>query len=182
MALTPLCGALAKEPVLAIDPCIIAAAEYHKVNAITLKAMIYQESRGKNGISTANSNSTKDYGVAGINSVHLSELAKFGITKESLQYNACLSTYVGAWKYSKKIHKHGNSWTAVGDYHSETPQYRDAYIWRVQQHLVRWGYLEKSQAMAKPSQPNDAKLPTVVAGHTKEQPLWRQTIVAGARE
>lgn len=167
----------AEEPKLSLDPCIESAATFHGVNAKTLKAIIFQESGGKSGIKTENSNQTSDYGAAGINSVHLAELAKFGITKEHLQHNGCLNVYVGAWKYSKKIHKHGNSWIAVGAYHSETPANRDRYIQRIQRHLVQWGLLEinmathyhlRQEIVASAPKPKEPATP----------PKWRQTITA----
>lgn len=127
------------EPVLPMEDCIQQAAIYHRVNATVLKAMIFQESSGNPATINRNSNST-DYGAAGINSVHLKELAKFGLNETSLM-NGCTSAFVGAWKYSQKIAKYGNTWKAVGAYHSETPSRRNQYSMAVQKHLVRWGHL-----------------------------------------
>lgn len=135
-------AAWSKEPILDLDPCIEQAALYHRVNAKTLKAIIYQESRGKAWAINRNSNNTVDYGAAGINSVHLPELARHGITQQALM-NGCVNVFVGAWKYAKKIAKYGNTWTAVGAYHSETPQHRDRYAAAIQRHLADWGYLPR---------------------------------------
>lgn len=127
------------EPSLALDGCIAQAARHHNVNATTLKAMIYQESWGRADVIRRNSNGSVDYGAAGINSVHLPELAKHGIGARAL-LDGCTSVYIGAWKYSKKIAKHGNTWRAVGAYHSETPKHRDRYANQILAHLIRWGY------------------------------------------
>ena len=113
-----------------------------------MKAIIFQESSGKAWQVTRNSNNSVDYGAAGINSIHLPELAKKGISAKSLM-NGCVSTYVGAWNYSKKIAKYGNSWTAVGAYHSETPVYRDSYIKLIRKHLTDWGYLPTGVVIAE---------------------------------
>jgi hypothetical protein len=43
-----------------------------------------------------------------------------------------------AWLYAKKVRKHGNTWTAVGAYHSETPHLRDAYAKRIKRWIDDW--------------------------------------------
>ena len=42
-----------------------------------------------------------------------------------------MSYFVGAWLYAKKVRRHGNTWAAVGAYHSETPHLRDAYARKI---------------------------------------------------
>ena len=51
----------------------------------------------------------------------------------------CKNVFVGAWHYKKMIRKYGNTWEAVGAYHSETPALRDAYARDIQQILRRYG-------------------------------------------
>lgn len=133
-------GCNAAEPRLDLDPCIEQAAEFHRVNAKTLKAIVFQESSGKPWKVGYNLNQTVDYGASGINSIHLPELSKFGITNRSLM-DGCTNVYVGAWHYSKKIAKYGNTWDSVGAYHSETPSLRNEYGARIRRHLVNWGLL-----------------------------------------
>lgn len=149
------CGALlvsisclAEEPGLALDACIESASVYHSVNTKTLKAIIFQESSGRAWTTNRNTNNSVDYGAAGINSVHLPELEKFGITRQSLM-DGCTNVYIGAWKYSKKVAKYGNTWKAVGAYHSEIPKHRDEYINRIQRHLIRWGLLPGKNFVTK---------------------------------
>jgi len=72
-----------------------------------------------------------------INSVHLQELSRYGVGPADLQ-DQCKNIFVGAWQYRKKILKYGNSWTAVGAYHSETPAYRDRYAVDVHNIWVRY--------------------------------------------
>ena len=45
---------------------------------------------------------------------------------------------VAAYLYRKKIDRYGNSWLAVGAYHSETPEYRDAYWPKVKAAVDSW--------------------------------------------
>jgi len=131
---------LAAEPELGLDACIESASVYHSVNTKTLKAIVFQESSGQAWKTNRNTNNSIDYGAAGINSIHLPELAKFGITSQSLM-DGCTNVYVGAWKYAQKVAKYGNTWFAVGAYHSESPAKRDRYIKLIQSHLIRWGTL-----------------------------------------
>lgn len=71
----------------------------------------------------------RDIGRMQVNTIHLSELAKYGIAPEHLLTRAC--RIVGAWLYAKKVRRHGNTWAAVGAYHSETPHLRDAYARKI---------------------------------------------------
>lgn len=110
--------------------CLTSAARYHQVNEVVLRAIAWEESRMNSWAVRKNSNGSYDIGLTQTNSVHLKELAKFGIGPRHLQ-DACVSAFVGAWLYRKKVAKHGNTWAAVGAYHSETPRLRDAYARRV---------------------------------------------------
>lgn len=152
----------AAEPRMPHEACIEEAAIYHKVNAKTLKAIIFQESSGNPNAIHRNINGTADLGAAGINSVHLKDLAKYGLDARSLM-NGCTNAYVGAWLYAKKIKKYGNSWKAVGAYHSETPHIGDPYSILIQLHLVHWGYLPKAEWI--PVHPVAKKEP-------KPEPQW----------
>ena len=117
--------------------CLTTAARYHQVNDVVLRAIAWEESRMKSWAVRKNSNGSYDIGLTQTNSVHLKELAKFGIGPRHLQ-DACVSAFVGAWLYRKKVVKHGNTWVAVGAYHSETPHLRDAYARRVHAIVLRW--------------------------------------------
>ncbi len=55
-----------------------------------------------------------------INSIHLRRLFGYGISKEALM-QPCVSVYVAAWRLREMTNKYGNTWAAVGAYHSETP-------------------------------------------------------------
>ena len=99
--------------------CFKEAAQAHRVNETVLFAIAKHESRLDPNIEISNRNGSIDVGLAGINSVHLPMLETFGITKEKL-LNPCVNLYVAAWLLSKKIQKYGNTWHAIGAYHSET--------------------------------------------------------------
>lgn len=118
--------------------CVDSAAMYHSVNAHVLEAIVRNESRGDPKAIGRNTNGSVDVGLTGINSVHFPELAKKGVAPEDL-FDECVAIYVGAWKLSKKLAKHGNTWKAIGAYHSETPEFNLRYQGRIYRELVSMG-------------------------------------------
>ena len=130
--------------------CITSAALYHQVNPVVLRAIAFNESSMQPWAIRKNSNGTYDIGLFQINGVHAPELAKYGIGATQLK-DGCVSAYVGAWLYRRKVAKHGNTWTAVGAFHSETPALRDAYARKVIQTLKSWGAFPTSPQSAPSS-------------------------------
>lgn len=116
--------------------CFDEAARYHTVNPWILRAIAANESGFKPATVARNSNGSVDRGLTGINSVHLPELARYGVTADDLM-DGCKSVYIAAWHLKKKIKKFGNTWTAVGAYHSETERHRNRYA-RVIQRIVEY--------------------------------------------
>jgi hypothetical protein len=63
-------------------------------------------------------------------------LSKFGIGPKDLM-NPCVNIFVSAWLYAQRIREYGNTWDAVGAYHSKTEGLRQDYaavstaFWRV---------------------------------------------------
>jgi soluble lytic murein transglycosylase-like protein len=100
--------------------CFDDAAAYQHVNPAVLRAIAWQESRGRAGARHRNANGSVDYGLMQINSVHLDELQRWGIDPARLM-DPCVGVYVAAWHLRKMMLKYGNTWDAVGAYHSETP-------------------------------------------------------------
>lgn len=119
------------------NACVQSAAAYHRVNPTILQAIIYHESRGNPALVMKNSNGSIDVGLGGLNSVHFAELERFGIGKEQL-LDGCTNTYVAAWHLAKQVKQYGNTWTAVGTYHSKTPTHRDRYAAQIYEVLRRW--------------------------------------------
>jgi soluble lytic murein transglycosylase-like protein len=117
--------------------CFDDAAAYHKINPWILRAIAFQESSFRPGVVSQNTDQSIDVGTTGTNSVHFPELKKYGVSPNDL-LDPCKSVYVGAWLYSKKVKKYGNTWLAVGAYHSENIKNRDIYISRIQLIISRW--------------------------------------------
>jgi soluble lytic murein transglycosylase-like protein len=124
-------------PGLARADCFEEAARYHKVNPWILRAIAAQESKFNPAAIGHNSNDTEDIGMFGTNSVHLPELARYGISRSDL-FDGCKSAYIAAWRLSKMVKKYGNTWDAAGAYHSETPVHRDRYAAIIRRIVEYW--------------------------------------------
>lgn len=138
-ALTSL--ALAFHAAPAVATCYELAAQQHGVNPLLLKAIAHVESSGNPNAVNINrqfSRYNEDIGLMQINSNWLPELAKFGIQRDDL-FNPCVNVHVGAWILARQMRTYGNTWQAVGAYHSVTPHLNTRYAQRVHQQLLRWG-------------------------------------------
>lgn len=146
---------------MAVDQCIQNAAGFHGVNMDILRAIMRVESGFNPAVTSRNSNSTVDYGMGGINTVHLPELQKHGITKSAL-LDPCVNTYVAAWHLRKKMNQFGNTWFGIGAYHSATPYYNERYQILIQNALVDMGILV-GKKKAVPSLKQSAPTPKLGA-------------------
>lgn len=133
---------LLTSPVLAqpssVLSCFQGASRYHRVDTGVLRAISLRENSRCDSTISDNKNASKDFGCMQINSVHFQELSKYGVYPKDL-LDQCKNIYVGAWHYRRKINKHGNTWVAVGAYHSETPVLRDKYAQDVYRIWIRRG-------------------------------------------
>jgi soluble lytic murein transglycosylase-like protein len=129
--------------------CFDEAASYQKVNPLILRAIAWQESHNRPSAVHKNANGSTDYGVMQINSVHLPVLAQYGISRRTLM-QPCKNVYIAAWHLRQQMNKYGNTWAAVGAYHSETPALRDEYARQIVAILRQWNVMppEKRRARA----------------------------------
>ncbi|WP_345814991.1 lytic transglycosylase domain-containing protein [Paraburkholderia sp. PREW-6R] len=128
----------------AADDCFNEAAAYQGVNPWVLRALAWYESKGDAAAIHQNANGSIDVGQLQINSVHFGDLARQGVPHNAL-IDPCVNVYVAAWLLKQKMVKHGNTWRAIGAYHSETPRARDAYARGIQKVLVTWGQLQSDR-------------------------------------
>ena len=110
------------------------------VNAQVLRAIGWHESRLRGNAVAHNRNGTRDLGAFQINTVHLPELARFGVGP-TLLHDTCAAAHVAAWHYARQVARHGNTWRAVGAYHSGTPARAAWYANAIAGVLMRWGIL-----------------------------------------
>lgn len=127
------------------DDCVTQAATYHSVSPWVLRAIIQVESSFNPNALNKNNNGTIDVGIAQINSMHFKELGKYGIGQRDLM-NGCVSSYVAAWHLKKQINAYGNTWFAVGAYHSATPCFNQRYTGLVWNVLLKWGVVNGPRA------------------------------------
>lgn len=98
--------------------CFEEASVRYRVNKFILMAIAKTESGFNPKAVNLNKGGTRDIGIMQINSVHLPELLKFGITENRLFSEPCTNIHVGAWILSKYMVIHGNTWKAVGSYNT----------------------------------------------------------------
>jgi len=103
----------------------VAAARYG-VNPKVLYAIAAQESGLKAEAVHQNDDGSQDIGLTQINTKWLPHLSKMGVTQENLS-NPCINMHVGAYILSLRMLKYGNTWDAIGSYHSNTPWRREQY-------------------------------------------------------
>jgi len=120
--------------------CIDDAASRHGVNATVLRAIGWHESRLFTAARSHNADGSVDRGAFQINSVHLPELARLGIAPSRLD-DGCACAEIAAWHYRRQVDRYGNTWAAVGAYHSRTPARAAWYAGRIAAVLVSWHVL-----------------------------------------
>ncbi|VFR53695.1 Soluble lytic murein transglycosylase and related regulatory proteins (some contain LysM/invasin domains) [plant metagenome] len=127
-----------------LEECFDAASEFHQVNPLVLRAIAWQESRHNPKAINRNNNGTTDYGIMQINSIHLRELGAYDISAETLM-KPCESIFIAAWYLRRMMDRYGNTWDAVGSYHSQTPVHRDRYAKGIVSTLRGWGVLQAAR-------------------------------------
>ncbi|KMZ11999.1 hypothetical protein BHUM_02943 [Candidatus Burkholderia humilis] len=134
------CAVFASMSAHAADDCFEQAGAYQGVNPLVLRAVAWCESKGDAAAINHNTNGSIDIGQLQINSIHFPDLARDGIPHRAL-IDPCVNVFVAAWLLKQKMVKYGNTWQAIGAYHSESPKHRDAYARSIQSIFVSWGEL-----------------------------------------
>lgn len=115
--------------------CAASAAAYYTVPVDLVHAVLQTEG-GAAGTVSRNTNGSRDLGPMQINSIHLRELASYGITESELIRNECLNIHVGTFLLRRAMDAEPDFWRGVGRYHSATPSLNEAYQKRVWRRLV----------------------------------------------
>lgn len=105
--------------------CFQAAGARYQIDPVLLEAMAIQESGGHPKITNTNRNKagkvlSTDYGLMGINSIHIPKLISMGVirSKDDLLNNPCLNVQIGAWILAKHLQTCGVSWSCLGSYNA----------------------------------------------------------------
>jgi soluble lytic murein transglycosylase-like protein len=141
--------ALASAAPSARADCIDDAAARHGVNALVLRAIGWHESRLQPAAVGRNANGSVDVGAFQINSVHWPELARHGIDRMALT-DGCVGADVAAWHYRRQIDLQGDSWEAVGAYHSRTTARAAWYANQIAAILMRWNVMPRGAPPFRP--------------------------------
>lgn len=122
--------------------CFAEAANRYELNEYVLRAIAAHESRMNPALQVENTNGSKDIGLMGINTIHLrrgERLANAGMTP-SMLLDPCTNVMTGAYLLRLKTNRFGNTWQAVGAYHSTTDHYNLVYqnkIWLALQKVMQ---------------------------------------------
>jgi soluble lytic murein transglycosylase-like protein len=106
--------------VLGCAPCFACfelAASRYQVPVHLLKAIAQVESAHNPRAMNFNTNGTRDIGLMQINSSWLPLLRKMSVTEQAL-WDPCVNTLVAAWLLSENFKRWGNTYRALGAYHS----------------------------------------------------------------
>lgn len=118
--------------------CLQSAAEFHGVNPHLLLAVLQVESGLNPRAVGKNTNGTVDLGIGQINSMHLPELQRYGVTEKHL-LDGCKGAYVSAWFLKRGLERHGYTWFGAAAYHSVTPVHNLRYQGLLKNQLARQG-------------------------------------------
>ncbi len=129
LALTMFSGRILAAP--DIDLCLREAAARYQVSPVVIWGIAKVESGFNASARNVNRNGSEDIGIMQINSAWLPTLQRYGITRNDL-FDPCVNLHVGAWVLANNIHRHGNTWKAIGAYNSATESRQDVYIGKVQ--------------------------------------------------
>ncbi|WP_208737559.1 transglycosylase SLT domain-containing protein [Aeromonas jandaei] len=125
--------------------CWQAAGDRHNIDPLLLYAIAEVESSLNPRSINYNNDGSTDIGLMQINSRHLPQLAKQGITQEKLLNDVCVSIHTGASVLAGFIRKFGYSWQAVGAYNAGGAAAREPLrqkyaekVWMRYKSLVQW--------------------------------------------
>ncbi len=155
------------------NDCVTMAGSHHGVNAWVLRAIIKTESNFNANAMNRNRNGTVDVGIAQINSMHFNELRKHGIGPADLM-DGCVASYVAAWHLKKQVKAYGNTWFAIGAYHSATPCYNSRYTAMIWNTLLGWRVVAGSKAPVPSMSTCDGRR----EAQTRPQPYVQESLLA----
>lgn len=118
------------------DYCFDQAARTWGVDGDVLRAIAWRESRFMPWKVRTNRDGSTDYGLMQINSRNLPSL---GLDSDAVM-DPCQNILAGAQLYRRQVDRWGNTWDAVGAYHSTTPALRQRYATEVRRDwaVIHW--------------------------------------------
>lgn len=125
--------------------CIAYTAVTYHLSPRILLAVLKAEN-GRSGVESPNANKSTDIGPMQVNSRWLPLLATYGITREQLRDDGCVSVWVGGWILRMDIDSMTGFWRGVGAYNSRTStpghDINAGYAVRVSRNLDKLSWVE----------------------------------------
>jgi len=115
--------------------CFKAAGDSHNVSPDLLRLIAVVESGRNPKAVNRNKNGSMDVGIMQVNSIwekHFGQEAWKRITTDP-----CANIFAGAHILAQCINRHGETWAAVGCYHSHNKQQAQPYIIKVKEAYLR---------------------------------------------
>ncbi len=130
------------QPIAINNSCVIGAAAYYNIPPDLIVAVRIQEA-GTVGRVSQNRNQSVDMGPMQINSIHLQEFERFGISAKDLISDECSNIFAGGYRLRVELGRaSGDFWRGVGNYHSATPEkhyrYRRAVAERLRKLYINY--------------------------------------------
>lgn len=144
--------------------CVDRAAARFRLDSDLLRALAEQESYNDTAaVGPLLSGGNRAIGKWQINTIHLPELARYGVTRSHLM-TECGSAFVGAWYLARYIALVGPTWHALGVYNTG-PGSKDVAAQRRFEAAVRRRYERIRRARGG--------MPSVVAAPSRAMSVWR---------
>lgn len=140
------CASVRADPSWPDAACVREAARHAGVPSMILLAIMRVEG-GVPGQVVRDADGSYDMGPMQINSLWLPMLREIGITRRQVTDDGCLNVEVGASILARYIDEAGGDLgTAVGWYHSHTPELARAYRERIRQAILDLAIMDLAQA------------------------------------
>lgn len=123
--------------------CVLEASVRRDVPANVLLG-IAQIEGGKEGMVKPNANGSFDFGRFQINSIHLKELARYGVSQDVAKYylvrDGCYSAEMAAYRLKRCLVENPGKefWERAACYHSRTPKFNVIYREKLKPVALRW--------------------------------------------
>ena len=111
--------------------CVTAITSRYGVSPVVL-SVIHKVEGGYSGARIKNTNGSYDLGFNQINTIHMPQLSRFGLTEKMVKNNNCVNLAVAAWyvrtvTVNQKISDKAGFFRAIARYHSKNEPHISVY-------------------------------------------------------
>lgn len=122
-------------------PCLDRVIQKYQIHPMVL-SVIAQTEGGWAGAKIRNSDGTYDLGLMQINTIHLPELARYGITEKMLVNNECINIGVAAWyirrvTIGQNLTDRESFFRSIARYHNKQEPYISVYTKKLEEAFDR---------------------------------------------